>query len=210
MPPLRERREEIPALVEFFLVEVRARRIGARRSGRAPALLRSARRLSVAGQHPRAREHDEALRRAAGRAVHPGRAGPAHAGRAARGGRARRRGTGPGRPPVRTAAPAAPAAASGGHRPNRTSDGPANSDGDPEPASTCRRSSRSASLRVEREAIEQALFAVPLEPAQGRQLPAGQLQDAAEQDEGVRHQRPCGELTGARLPAACVAVVLLE
>ena len=64
VPPLRDRREEIPALVEFFLGKyakvyrrpaVRPSRRCAKRSW-----------IFVARQHPRAREHDEAFRRAAG------------------------------------------------------------------------------------------------------------------------------------------------
>ena len=55
-----------PALVEFFLLKFAAvyRRPPVRPVARAAG---SAARLRVAGQHPRAREHDEAVRRAAGR-----------------------------------------------------------------------------------------------------------------------------------------------
>ena len=68
VPPLRERREEIPPLVEFFLAKYASvyRRPPVRPSRVLSDALLDVR---VAGQHPRAREHDEAVRRAAGRST---------------------------------------------------------------------------------------------------------------------------------------------
>ena len=48
---------------------------------------------------------------------------------------------------------------------------------------------RNAAMKAEREAIDAGAGQVPLEPAQGGRLPQGQLQDAPQQDEGVRDLR---------------------
>ena len=73
IPPLRERREEIPQLIEYFLVKY-SERFG--RPLRRPSehAARDAVRVLVAGQRPRARERDQALRHPAGRRPRPGRA----------------------------------------------------------------------------------------------------------------------------------------
>ena len=68
IPPLRERREDIPALVEHFLRK-HAQRTGKRVDGRrATARWRALHGLRLAGQRARAGEHD----RARGGAVRPG------------------------------------------------------------------------------------------------------------------------------------------
>ena len=70
LPPLRERREEIPTLVENFLRSsaARYRKPLPRLSDRADARARS---LRVPGQRARAREHDEAHHRARERGADP-------------------------------------------------------------------------------------------------------------------------------------------
>ena len=97
VPPLRERLEEISPLVTFFLVKYAKhyRRPVARPS---PALLEALMRVPLAGQHPRAGEHDEALRRAPGGRAHPRRAREAAAGRRRRPRRRRPRPRQPWRP----------------------------------------------------------------------------------------------------------------
>ena len=76
VPPLRERREEIPQLIEFFLLKFAS--VYHRPAVRPSLVLQEALLcLRVARQHPRAREHDEAPRRAAGRNADPRRARPA-------------------------------------------------------------------------------------------------------------------------------------
>jgi hypothetical protein len=66
VPPLRERRDEIPKLTDFFLAKVLAavQPAGAFALGRTPTAIPHVR---VAGQRPRAREHDQAVRHSAGR-----------------------------------------------------------------------------------------------------------------------------------------------
>ena len=64
LPPLRERREDIPALVEHF-VQKHAQRTGRRIERVDDGVLTGAAAVRLAGQRPRAREHD----RARGRAV---------------------------------------------------------------------------------------------------------------------------------------------
>ena len=59
LPPLRERREDIPLLVEHFLRK-HAQRVGRRIDGIEPAGPRAALGLPLAGQRARAREHDRA------------------------------------------------------------------------------------------------------------------------------------------------------
>ena len=63
MPPLRERREDIPALVEHFIAK-HAQRAGKRIDGVAPGVLEMLQRRRLAGQRARAREHGRARRRA--------------------------------------------------------------------------------------------------------------------------------------------------
>ena len=72
VPPLRDRAEDIPLLVETFITEFNARNgkavraLVARRDARAPAIL-------VAGQHPRAPQRHRARRHPEPRRVHRGR-----------------------------------------------------------------------------------------------------------------------------------------
>ena len=63
LPPLRERREDIPLLVEFFLEQVQPQDEHAARA-LGEGVHRGARWLRLPRQHPRAREHDRAGRRA--------------------------------------------------------------------------------------------------------------------------------------------------
>ena len=63
LPPLRERREDIPALVEHF-VRKHAQRTGRRIDRIDDGVLSGAAAVRLAGQRPRAREHDRARRRA--------------------------------------------------------------------------------------------------------------------------------------------------
>ena len=75
IPPLRERREEIAQLIEFFLLKFAS--VYHRPAVRPSLVLQEALLVvRVARQHPRAREHDEAPRRAAGRNADPRRARP--------------------------------------------------------------------------------------------------------------------------------------
>ena len=128
-----------------------------------PALRDALVRLPLAGQRPRAREHDEALRDPAGRgadargaatrARSADRAGSRHAGRAGgRAGRARRRGGAAARAARPGAAPATPSV---------------------EPHAAVKAAklpdlARAAALSAEREAIQQRARSLPLESPQGR------------------------------------------
>ena len=75
VPSLRERRDEIPTLTDFFIARYsrKYRPAGQTALGRAP---RTFSHLRLARKHPRAREHDQADRRAPGRAA-GGRGNPA-------------------------------------------------------------------------------------------------------------------------------------
>ena len=201
MPPLRERREEIPPLVEFFLVEVRGGLPPAAGAAEPRRCCDALLELPVAGQHPRAREHDEALRRAAGRIAGARRARPPAAG--GRRGASRRCGRsavhagsgGDGRRRRHAGADAGGAAAAACRRRAARAARPLR----PTPTtswSTTRRRGRRrrpAGARAQRgdegraRGHRSGAGQVPLEPPQGRRLPEGQLQDAAQQDEGVRH-----------------------
>ena len=66
MPPLRERRDEIPHLTDFF-IDRYARRYNRPVRQLSDELRAAVPDLRVAGQHPRAREHDQAVRDPAGR-----------------------------------------------------------------------------------------------------------------------------------------------
>jgi transcriptional regulator with GAF, ATPase, and Fis domain len=65
VPPLRERRDEIPKLTDFFLRSTRSGTTGP--CGRSPTSCEAIPRVRLAGQRPRAREHDQAVRHSAGR-----------------------------------------------------------------------------------------------------------------------------------------------
>ena len=67
IPPLRERRDDIPALVEHF-VSKHAQRTGRRIERIDDGVLAGAAAVRLAGQRPRAREHDRARGRAVDRA----------------------------------------------------------------------------------------------------------------------------------------------
>ena len=198
VPPLRERREEIPQLIEFFLLKFAS--VYRRPPVRPSLVLQEALLdLRLAGQHPRAREHDEAARRAAGRDADPRRARPA-AHRARLPSRsnvertpradaaARRDRRSPSRRPCRgraaTAAPPTPCPRRSPRRQRRRRRGVnGRRRREPAGAGAARRDGR-------REGSHSARArALPLEPPQDRRVPAGELQDAAEQDEGMRDQR---------------------
>ena len=66
IPPLRERREEIPQLIEYFLVKY-AERFGRPLRRPSDSAARHAVRILVAGQRARARERHQAVRDPSGR-----------------------------------------------------------------------------------------------------------------------------------------------
>ena len=66
IPPLRERRDDIPALVEHFVTK-HAQRTGRRVERIDDGVLAALRAVRLAGKRPRARKHDRARRRAVGR-----------------------------------------------------------------------------------------------------------------------------------------------
>ena len=168
IPPLRERREEIPPLVEFFLAKYAAALPPAARPAQRRRCCEALRRLPLAGQHPRAREHDEAFVVLQDEQLHPPASwrgcrqtsaaapsrrpawpppAPVAAGAA-----------GAGRPRPRPAAPDRPAAPTEPRRRRRR----------PDEAPRCRpradgvdlqELARAAAMQAEREAIEQALTA---------------------------------------------------
>ena len=83
IPPLRERRDDIPALAQRFL-EVHAQRYRKTLKGIDASAMQALRRALVAGQRPRARAHRRARGAADGRPHHPpGRPGAAGAHRSA-------------------------------------------------------------------------------------------------------------------------------
>ena len=192
VPPLRDRRDEILPLVEFFLHAVRGALRPAGRAAVGPAA-RGVHVISLAGQHPRARERHQAVRDPAGRDLvlnelqrprdtdlaHPRRSPmPDAAGRGAA--------------PAYAAAPPIAPAAPRRRRGRRTSRPAAGRAAAGRTATTVREAARArAAGGAQRRTRGDSAGArsLPLEPPQGRPAARRQLQDAAQQDEGVRHQR---------------------
>ena len=150
--------------------------------------------VRLAGQHPRAREHDQARRHPSGRAAGRARDPAQHAARAPRRtSRSQRRS--PSRSAAAPASACLPASAriagplpSGAERPTRKS---------ADDAEASRRGERRRLARGGREGgVDESragrhradASAGALEPAQGRADSRRELQDAAEQDQGVRDQ----------------------
>ena len=151
--------DAIPLLVDFFLRKYNEQYRKALEPLSAETLARS-HALPLAGQRPRAREHDEAHGRARERA------GGAPGDRAD-GGAAHPRGRRRGRSTSTRSAPT-----------SRTA------------AGSISRRSRSVPPRSRRRrVIERVLAADPVEPEGGRRAPADQLQSPALQDEGSRARR---------------------
>ena len=195
VPPLRERRDEIPALIEFFL-----RRYAARYGRPAARVVRQpaggAGLGALAGQCPRARERHEAVRHSSGRGARPRRArtqsarvvraSAAHARRHD----ARRRGRdaassdpGAGRVRARRDADVSLRAAVGARRAGGRAGGCRRAPARDEVAGPGARGRTVRRTRSHRRCAR----SIPLEPPQGRAAAWRELQDPAQQDEGLRH-----------------------
>ena len=85
VPPLRERPDEIPTLIDFFIARY-ARKYNRTARPLTRAAAPAVHAVRVAGQHPRAREHDQARRHPPGRAAGDPGDRAQHAARGGRGG----------------------------------------------------------------------------------------------------------------------------
>ncbi len=192
VPPLRERRDEIPSLIDFFIVKY-SQRYNRPVRPLSDELRERFLRLRVAGQRARAREHDQALRDPAGRAA---RRCASSVGRGCTQPRLpctpHEYGvpppyqTPPSAPPQAYAAP--PARRRGRRRDDEEDDEPAAA-AEPGRAPTLRSGARGrARRRAHRDRRDAAAGA--LEPSQGRAAARRELQDAAEQDQRDGNRRP--------------------
>ena len=192
VPPLRERREEIPQLIEFFLVKY-SERYGRPLRRPSDTLRETLLELCVARQRARAGERDQAVRHPAGRRPGAGRTEARtrerrveHSAARAGAGGDDRSGQRPALTPARRR-----------QRPRRLARrrpaDPEPDDDASEPVPTngrqpARARTRGRNARRTRGHSTGAR-SIPLESSKGRGLSRRQLQDPAEQDERVRDQR---------------------
>ena len=208
VPPLRERREEIPQLIEFFLVKY-SERYGRPLRRPSDALRDALLELRVARQRARARERDQALRDPAGR--RPGARRAEARARERRVDACRRRGVHRCRPPAQLAPPRHVAPPPAGRRSAaarcRTSRRPRSAAPRPRHRRRRRRRrtehatsgpvslpelAREAAMRAERAAIQQALDRFRWNRRKAADYLGVSYKTLLEQDEGVRDQRAAG------------------